>query len=214
MVCHDPRGQRVLEACRRASVAVPEDVAVIGVDNDEPICEVSDPPLSSVVPDFHGIGYQAAALLDRLMRGGPLPKGPMYLEPLGVAARLSTDVLAIDDRKVAEAVRFIRQHGCEPMGVVDVARHVSLSRSVLKRRFHKTLGRSVHEEIVRMRIKRAEELLAQTDIPIRLIAEKTGFRHQEYLGVVFKARIGKTPSQFRRLSPDGPKSTNFGPKSP
>lgn len=214
MVCHDPRGQRVLEACRRAGVAVPEEVAVIGVDNDEPVCEVSDPPLSSVVPDFHRIGYEAAGLLDRLMRGEPPPAAPCFLAPQGVAARQSTDVLAIDDRDVAEAVRFIRQHACEPLGVDDVAEHVSLSRSVLKRRFRKFLGRSVHDEIVRIRIKRAEELLAQTDMPISLIAEKTGFHHQEYLGVVFKARKGKTPARFRRQCQSGPKSTNFGPRSP
>jgi LacI family transcriptional regulator len=214
MVCHDPRGQRVLEACRRAGVAVPEEVAVIGVDNDEPVCEVSDPPLSSVVPDFHGIGYQAARLLDKLMHGEAPPASPVYLPPQGVAARQSTDVLAIDDRDVAEAVRFIRQHACEPLTVDDVAQHVSLSRSVLKRRFRNVLGRSVHDEIVRMRIKRAEELLAQTDMPIRAIAEKTGFHHQEYLGVVFKARTGKTPAGFRRQCQAGPKSTNFGPRSP
>ena len=214
MVCHDPRGQRVLEACRRAGVAVPEEVAVIGVDNDEPVCEVSDPPLSSVVPDFHGIGYQAARLLDRLMQGEAPPPGPVFLAPQGVAARQSTDVLAIDDRDVAEAVRFIRQHACESLGVDDVADHVSLSRSVLKRRFRKFLGRSVHDEIVRLRIKRAEDLLAQTDMPISLIAEKTGFHHQEYLGVVFKARTGRTPARFRRECQTGPKSTNFGPRSP
>lgn len=214
MVCHDPRGQRVLEACRRAGVAVPEEVAVIGVDNDEPVCEVSDPPLSSVIPDFRGIGYQAAALLDRLMHGQAAPDGPLYLAPQGVAPRQSTDVLAMDDRDVAEAVRFIRQHACEPLAVDDVAEHVSLSRSVLKRRFRAVLGRSVHEEIVRMRIKRAQELLSQTDMPIRLIAERTGFHHQEYLGVVFKARTGRTPGDYRRRSGTGPKSTNFGPRSP
>ena len=214
MVCHDPRGQRVLEACRRANVNVPEEVAVIGVDNDEPMCEVSAPPLSSVIPDFRGIGYQAAALLDRLMHGQPQPEGPLYLDPLGVAARLSTDALALDDRDVAEAVRFIRQHACDRIGVEDVARHVSLSRSVLKRRFRKSLDRSVHGEIIRVRIKRVQELLAQTDLPIGLIAEKTGFRHQEYLGVAFRTHVGKTPGAYRREHQSGPKSTNFGPGSP
>jgi LacI family transcriptional regulator len=214
MVCHDPRGQRVLEACRRANVTVPEEVAVIGVDNDEPICEVSAPPLSSVIPDFRGIGYQAAALLDRLMHGEPQPEGPMYLEPLGVAARLSTDALALEDRDVADAMRFIRQHACDRIGVEDVAKHVSLSRSVLKRRFRKSLDRSVHDEIIRVRIKRVQELLAQTDLPIGLIAQKTGFRHQEYLGVAFRAQVGQTPGAYRRQYQSGPKSTNFGPRSP
>ena len=211
MVCHDPRGQRVLEACRRAGVMVPEEVAVIGVDNDEPVCDVSDPPLSSVVLDFSSIGYQAAHLLDQLMRGQKASSASVLLEPRGVAARQSTDVLAMADRDLAEAVRFIRAHACERISVDDVAAHVAISRTVLKRRFRTLLGRSVHEEIVRVRINRARELLAQTDMPIRQVAVKAGFEHQEYLGVVFKARTGATPAGYRRQSRIGPKSTGFGP---
>lgn len=214
MVCHDPRGQRVLEACRRAGVLVPEEVAVIGVDNDEPICEVSDPPLSSVAPDFGRIGYQAARLLDRLMRGEKPESNSLRLDPRGVVARQSTDVLAIEDRDLAEAVRFIRTHGCQRIGVDDVAAHLAISRSALKRRFRKLLGRSVHEEIIRVRVNRARDLLAQTDLPIRQVAVTAGFEHQEYLGVVFKARTGATPAGYRRQARSGPNSTNFGPGSP
>lgn len=198
MVCHDPIGQRVLEACRRADVAVPEEVAVIGVDDDKPICEVSDPPLSSVIPGFRQIGYEAARLLDALMRGAAPPAAPVYFTPIGIAARQSTDILAVDDRDVADALRFIRQNAHQPIGVDDVVRHVSLSRSGLKRRFRGVLGRSIHDEIIRARIKRVREMLAETDLPIATIARQTGFRHREYMGVVFKAQMGQTPGQYRR----------------
>jgi LacI family transcriptional regulator len=198
MVCHDPIGQRVLEACRRANVAVPEEVAVIGVDDDKPICEVSDPPLSSVIPGFRQIGYEAARLLDQIMNNGPPPTSPVYFTPIGIAARQSTDILAVEDRDVADALRFIRQNAHEPIGVDDVVRHVSLSRSGLKRRFRGVLGRSIHDEIIRARIKRVREMLAETDLPVAMIAKQTGFRHREYMGVVFKSHMGQTPGQYRR----------------
>lgn len=200
MACYDPVGQQVLEACRRSGVLVPDVVAVIGVDNDSTVCEICDPPLSSVMADHVAVGYQAAGLLDRLMRGETVPDVPIYVAPLGVAARQSTDVLAIDDADVVAAVRFIREHACNGIDVSDVVQHVAVSHSTLKRRFRHLLGRSLHDEIVGVRIKRAQELLAQTDMPIRLVAQRAGFGHQEYLGAVFKATFGRTPCQYRRES--------------
>ena len=196
MVCNDPVGQRVLEACRRASLLVPDQVAVIGVDNDGPVCMVCDPPLSSVIVDHQRVGYEAAKILDAMMRGehdfssNPIP-------PLGIASRQSTDVLAIDDPEVASAVRFIREHACNAITVDNVLAGTLLSRSVLQRRFRALLGRTIHEEITRVRIKRASELLTETDLPIAMIATKAGFGHQEYLGAVFKAAMGETPRQHR-----------------
>lgn len=214
MVCHDPRGQRVLEACRRAGVRVPDEVAVIGVDNDEPICEVCDPPLSSVIPDFHGIGYEAARLLDRMMRRRRSMPAAQRLAPLGVQARRSTDVLAVESEPVARAVVFIRAHAAEDIRVEDVARAARVSRSMLKRHFRTVLDRTVHAEIMRVRLERVAELLAGTEMPLKWIASRTGFRHTEYLGAAFKRERGQTPGEFRRRMRRGPKAPKDEPKTP
>jgi LacI family transcriptional regulator len=198
MVCSDQRGPQVLEACRRAGAAVPDQVAVIGVDDDEPLCEVADPPLSSVHPDHRRVGYAAAALLDRLMRGARAPRRPLLLPPRGIVARPSTDVLAIEDPDVAAAVHFIRDRACDGIQVDDVVAHVPMSRSVLQRRFRALLGRTIHDEILDARLKRARMLLAETRLPVSAVAEKAGFNHPEYLGVVFRSREGTTPGAYRR----------------
>lgn len=200
MVCNDPRGQLVLEAARRAGAAVPEQVAVIGVDNDEPLCEISYPPLSSVKPDHHRVGYEGAALLDRMLNGEAKPEAPVYVPPAGLATRLSTDVLAIDDPHVATAVRFIREYACDGIGIDDMVAHVPLSRSTLQRRFRKALGRTIHDEILRVRLRRVEELLVDTDLSLESVADKAGFVHRQYLGEVFKARTGYTLAQYRARS--------------
>ena len=200
MVCNDPRGQLVLEAARRAGAAVPEQVAVIGVDNDEPLCEISSPPLSSIRPDHERVGYEGAALLDQMLRGEPAPQEPVYVPPAGLITRLSTDVLAIDDPNVATAVRFIREHACDGIGIDDVVAHIPLSRSTLQRRFRKVLGRSVHEEILRIRLRRVHELLVDSDLSLESVADKAGFAHRQYLGEIFKARTGYTLAQYRARS--------------
>jgi len=198
MIASDQLGPHTLEACRTAGVVVPDDLGVIGVDNDGPLCEVSDPPLSSVWPDHRRVGYEAAQLLSQLMQGAPAPRKPVFLPPLEVKARKSTGALAIEDREVAQALRFIREQGCGPIDVEDVVRVVPLSRSVLQRRFRALLGRSVHDEIVRLRLARARELLQETDLPLAEIAERAGFRHQEYMGAVFRRRLHVTPGSLRR----------------
>lgn len=198
MACNDPRGQKVLEACRRVGVRVPDELAVIGVDNDEPICAIAHPPLSSVVPDHERVGFEAAALLDRVRAGEATPGETVFVPPLGIVARPSSDALALDDREVAEAIGFIRMHACHGLSIDEVCRELGMSRSTLQRRFRAVLGRTVHDEIVRVRLKRAQELLAETDMSIGKIAEQCGFGHQEYLGVVFRTRLGQTPASYRR----------------
>jgi LacI family transcriptional regulator len=200
MACNDIRGQQVLNACRSLGVAVPDEVAVIGVDNDEVLCELSDPPLSSVLANTERIGYEAAALLSRLMAGSPPPTEPLVVGPLGIVTRRSTDVLAIDDRHVAAAVRFIRERACEGIEVSDVLRAVPLSRSALERRFSRVLNRSPKEEILRVRLNRAKQLLMETDFSLSLVAEKIGLDHTEYLNVIFKKKTGMTPARFRARS--------------
>jgi len=200
MACYDIRGQQVLDACRSAGLAVPAEVAVIGVDNDALLCELASPPLSSVIPNTHRTGYEAAALLDRLMAGKRVPPTPHLIAPLGVAARQSTDVLAVDDRDIARAVQFIREHACEGINVSDLLRAVPLSRRVLEQRFQRLLGRTPREEILQVRLNRVRQLLAETDLPLYLIAERTGFEHVEYLSVVFKRETGRTTSVFREAA--------------
>jgi LacI family transcriptional regulator len=197
MASYDIRGQQVLDACRSAGLAVPAEVAVIGVDNDELLCDLASPPLSSVIPNAHRAGYEAAALLDRMMRGKKVLPVARLIAPLGVAARQSTDVLAVDDREVAHAVQFIREHACEGIKVRDVLLAVPLSRRVLEQRFQRLLGRTPREEILHVRLGRVKQLLGETDLPLYLVAERTGFEHVEYLSVVFKRETGATPSAFR-----------------
>jgi LacI family transcriptional regulator len=195
--CYDIQGLLVLEACRRLGVAIPDEVAVLGVDNDELLCDLADPPLSSVIPNVRRTGHEAAALLDRLMRGEKVTVGGRLFEPLGVATRQSTDVIAVDDPHVSRAVRFIRQHACDGITVADVLKAAPLSRRVLEQRFRKLLGRTPHDQILAVKLDRVKRLLAETDLPLTVIAERTGFQHEEYLSVVFKKQTGETPSEFR-----------------
>jgi LacI family transcriptional regulator len=197
MAAYDIRGQQVLDACRGVGLAVPAEVAVIGVDNDELLCDLASPPLSSVIPNAHRTGYEAATLLDRMMTGRHVAAEAHLIAPLGIAARQSTDVLAVDDREVARAVQFIREHACDGINVPDVLRVVPLSRRVLEQRFQRLLGRTPREEILNVRLARVKQLLGDTDLPLYLIAERAGFEHAEYLSVVFKRETGKTPRAFR-----------------
>lgn len=197
MLCHDLHGHFVLEACQRHGIGVPDEVAVIAVDDDETICEVTSPPLSSVIPDDERVGFEAARLLDRMLHGEPPPTQPVWIPPRGVHERLSSDVLAVDDPPVALAVKYIRAHAFEGIRVDDVVRHVPLSRSLLQRRFQKALGRTLHDEIFNTRFSHARFLLEQGDMPISDVAEKSGFRHQAYLGAVFKKTLGCTPMEYR-----------------
>lgn len=198
MATNDLMGQQLLEACQRLRIKVPEEVAVVGADNDEPICRIAYPPLSSVMINDHQRGYEAAALLDRMLRGEPAPKDPIYVEPMGVIARVSTDVMAIEDTAVVKALRILRDRAYEQIGVDDVVREVPVSRSVLERRFRKIVGRSINNEIVRLRINRAIELLTDTELEMKVIARKAGFGTQSYMNAVFQAKLRKTPGSYRK----------------
>jgi LacI family transcriptional regulator len=197
MACYDIAGQRVLDACRELGIAVPEQMAVIGVDNDHLICELCMPQLSSVITNPRRTGYLAAELLDQWMNGKK-PAGEAHrIEPLGVLMRRSTDILAIDDPDVAGAVRFIREHACDRINVADVLREVPVSRRILESRFLKQLGRTPHDEILRVRIDRVKRLLADTTLPISVIAQRAGFSSEDYLGVAFQRAVGKSPCLYR-----------------
>ncbi len=197
MACNDMRGQHVLDACQRVDVAVPEEAAVIGVDDDSVLCNLCHPPLSSIVPNAERVGYEAAALLDRLMSGHAPPVDPLLIPPTGVATRQSSDVLAIDDPLVASAVRFIRERACQGCSMKDLLRQVPMSRSLLERRFRHYLGRSPQAEIRAVQLKRVRQLLAESDLSLDQIAPLAGYAHPEYMSVVFKRETGVTPGQYR-----------------
>jgi len=188
----------VLEACRQACVLVPEQAAVIGIDNDEAFCRIADPMLSSIAPGHDRVGFHGAELLDQCMRGKAPPRQPLVVGVPRLIVRQSTDVQMVDDRDVVMALRFIRQHACRGVGVREVAAHVALSYSTLNRRFHAFLSRSIHEEIMRIRLNRIRELLSATQLTVPQIARLTGFAHHEYLGAVFKSEVGLTPGQYRQ----------------
>jgi LacI family transcriptional regulator len=196
--CFDIMAQRLLDACRDLDVAVPEEVAVLGVDNDPLLCALTTPPLSSVVPNSRKTGWEAAALLDRRMAGVRVPPESHLIPPLGVQARQSTDVLALEDREIAAALRFIREHACDGATVSDVLRAVPLSRRVLESRYRRATGRTPHQDLLRFRLERVKQLLGETEHPLDRISSLAGFNHPEYMSVAFKRETGSTPGEYRR----------------
>lgn len=198
MASNDIRGMHLIDACSRVNLAVPEEVAVIGVDNDELLCRICSPTLSSVIPNAEEIGFRAAELLARLMKGETLDATSHPIPPLGIATRQSTDVVAIDDSNIAAALRFMRENACRGVTVEEVIENTAISRSTLERQVRKYLGRTPQEEIRHVQIKRVRELLQSTDLPADRIAALCGFAHPEYMHVVFKRVMGITPGEFRR----------------
>lgn len=198
MACNDARGRQVLNCCREVGLAVPDEVAVIGVDKDEIFCELSDLPLSSVILNTQQIGFEAAVLLARMMAGESDVPSSIRVQPMGVMARQSTDVLAIDDRHIAAALKYIREYACDGLDVESLLRAIPLSRSVLERRFSQILGNSPKAEILRVRLDRVCRLLVESDLPLAEVAQKAGFEHPEYMSRLFKKKMGITPGEFRK----------------
>ena len=196
--CTDQLGFWLLDACRRAGVAVPEEVAVVAAENDETLCTMAAPPLSSVAFDGERIGFEAAALLDRLMRGEPAPTAPVLVPPRGLIARHSSDVVAVDDPDVAAALRYIREHACHGIGVGDVLKRAGLSRTLLERRMREAIGRTPGEEINRVRFGEVRRLLDSTDLSLAAIARRCGFEHPQYMAEAFKKHFGMTPGSYRQ----------------
>jgi LacI family transcriptional regulator len=198
MAGNDIRGIQMLDACRRAGVAVPEEVAVVGVDNEELVCLLAYPPLSSVVPDAYRVGYESAALLDQMMKGHPVTEMLRSIPPISVATRQSSDVTAIANPCLASAMQFIRESACQGIGVDDVLAHLSVSRSVLQRLFRKELGQTILDAITATRMHRVKQLLAETDLSLNDIADRAGFSYVEYLSTSFRHHTGQSPSSYRR----------------
>ena len=199
MGANDRMALAALEAARAHERDCPGEVAVLGVDNDDLIAALADPPLSTVNTARERIGYEAAALLDRLMDGERVPSDFVSrVPPRGVIVRRSTDRLAVADEAVAEAARFIAANAARPIGTDDVAARVAVGRRQLERRFRAALGRGVHEELQRCRIDRAKQLLHDTDLTLAQVADASGFGSASYFATAFRRAVGSTPGDYRQ----------------
>jgi LacI family transcriptional regulator len=196
--CYDGRGQQVLEACQSLGVKVPDEVAVIGVDNDELLCELCSPPLTSVLPNARVTGYEAAQMLSRMMRGEAPGCRTRYVEPVRVIERQSTDAIAVPDAKIAAAVRFIHEHACDRIQVGDVLREVPMSRTLFEQRFKAILGHTPHRHILDRKLERARSLLVETELPMTIVAELAGFETASYLSTVFRREYALSPYAYRK----------------
>ncbi len=197
---HDVQGVLVLNACRRAGIRVPDDVAVVSVDNDPVLCEIATPRLSSLDQNVKVLGYEAAAALDRMMRGTEVATKNYYVEPGQVIPRQSSDTLMVSDPRLAKAIRFVRQSASVPINVNDMAKAAGMSRRALERQFMTVIGRTPLQEIQEMRFRQVRQLLLDTEYTLPQIAELTGIQYHEYLVRFFKKRTGLTPGAFRRKS--------------
>ena len=197
MTCNDDRSQHVLDACHAAQIHVPGEVAIIGVDNDEFICRLANPALSSICLDAERLGYRAAQLLDCVMAGEPCRETTVEGQPTHVVARSSTNILLVKDQGVSDAIRFIREHSNRALQVDDVAEAVALSRRTLQQRFSKAIGRSVHSQILRERVNRIAPMLVETDWTVARIAEEMDFSSAKQLNRVFTRLQGVTPATYR-----------------
>ncbi len=198
MACNDDMGKEVIEACKLGGLAVPDDVAVIGADNDELVCGLSDPPMSSVAINFERAGYEAAGVLDRLMGGAKRVPSRIVVRASDVVPRRSTDILAVEDPGLAKALRFIRDHARESISVSQAARVAGLSRRVLEKRFRRLLNHSALDEIRRVRTDQIARLLAQTELPVTQIADTLGFEDVQHFARYFHAVKGLTPLAYRK----------------
>ncbi len=198
MACNDACGRDVLQVCASEGLRVPDEVAVIGVDNDEMLCELSSPPLSSIALDLDKAGYESARLLNDLMTGTANGKERLVqVEPTRVVTRRSSDVSVADDVLVAAALSFIRDHVKQTLSVDQIAEELRVSRRTIERRFLRSVGRTILSEIIRNQLRRAKQLLTETDLPCHAIGVESGFGSLKSFTRSFKQNEGTTPQAFR-----------------
>jgi LacI family transcriptional regulator len=198
LASNDVPAHDLADACQQLGLHVPDDVAILGVGNDELECQLAFPPLSSIAIPGDRIGYEAARVLNRQILGEPRPAKPLLLPPVRVVIRQSTSALAVDDPAVAAAVRYIRNHLGEPIRVATLVNTLGVHRRELERKFRAVLGRSVLEEIHRARIEHAKQLLVGSDMSMSHIARRCGFSTAQRLAIVFRQTAGLVPSSYRR----------------
>lgn len=191
-------GVELTHICRQLDLRIPEDIAVVGADDDHLHCEFSRPKLSSVVLPAEQIGYESAALMERLLMGEKPPSEDQLLSPFYVHARRSSEALAIDDEDVVAAARFIREQAYLPITVADVLREIPISRRSLERRFQQALGRGLLEEINRVRLQRCKQLLAETSFDMASIARQCGFSSARHMAAAFRREMNMSLTGYRR----------------
>ncbi len=188
----------IVDACRNLGCHVPDEVSILGAENDDTFALKTAPSLSSIAVPAEVAGFEAARLLDKLMAGEKPPGSPLLFPPKGIVVRHSTDVLAVPDHRIAKAMHFIREHCCEGIGVDHVARQAGLNRRLLERLFHRYFKTSPFQMIRRRQVERVKEYLRQTDMTLAAIAEKTGFTSGMSLNTDFLKRTGTTPGTYRK----------------
>ena len=198
MAANDNRARQVLEACRVSGLQVPDQVAVVGVDNDEVLCRLCSPLLTSIEQGAERIGYEAASLLDGIMRGKSPLKKRYVVDPVGVVTRRSSDVLRVTDPLVAKAMIFIREHACEGIKVPRVVVAANASRSGLEARFKAEFGRTLHSAILNVQLERAKSLVTETSLSPKEIAAATGFKSVQHMSSLFRRAVGLPPAAYRR----------------
>lgn len=196
--CTDDRCRQLAEACKRAGVKVPEEVALLGADNDELVCEFASPPLSSIMLNTEKSGYDGAAVLHRMMQGERVGEVTIPIPAPHVVTRQSTDIVAITDPVIATALNYIREHYRKGITVVDVARIAGVSRRVLEIRFRKLMNRSVYEEVLRLRMNQACFLLTDTNLSVAQVAEALNYEEIKYFSRAFRQVIGMSPLAYRK----------------
>jgi LacI family transcriptional regulator len=198
MACNDDCGRQVIEACKLAKLAIPDAIGVLGADNDEVVCGLSEPPMSSVVINFERAGYEAASVMFQLLHGRRPKKLKIIVPATHVFARHSTDILAVSDPHVIKALRFIRDHAAENLRVLNISKVVAKSRRTLEIKFRQELGCSIHEYIRRVRTDQIVKLLIETELPVARIAESLGFSDVQHFARYFRAGKQTSPLAYRR----------------
>jgi len=197
MACDDNQGQHITEACRLANIRIPEEVAVLGVDNDEMICEFSDPPLSSIAQDTEKGGYDAAKLLHHMIEHGTSDFYDIYVKPTQVITRQSTDIYATNDKYIASSLKFIHQNIDKNLQVDDVVKQVPLSRRALEQRFQDITGYPIYKYIFNLRIEKFTQKLLETDMTVFEIALDMGLTDSKNIARQFRQIKGCTPIEYR-----------------
>jgi len=187
----------LVNLCRSYGIGVPEEAAILGIDNDESLCKPTMPPISSIDPNAQLIGYKSAKVLDAMMNKEPLPAFPILVDPLYIAIRQSTDNIAVNDPVLARALRFIRTEVARNLRVNDVAKEIGVSRGTLNNLFIQHLQSTPLKEILRVRMEWAKELLRDTPIHVTEISQMIGYQTPEYFSRAFMREVGCTPREYR-----------------
>jgi LacI family transcriptional regulator len=196
----DMLGCHLSNVVTEAGLVIPDEVAILGVDNDQAVCNICDPPLSSIAVNYSKAGYEAARLLDAIMAGRQRMRGQQIkITPTHVETRGSTDILAIDDPEIVQALKYIRLRSSQPMQVEEIASHVCISKRSLQLKFQKELGRSIHKEIVQAHFEVARNMLLETNLPVDEIAVRSGFHYTSNMRRAFKQLTGVLPHKYRQL---------------